>query len=48
MKMNMFMTEMPNFIKREMEQLHEIIKPLAKKVSKYTFWAFFFWSSFLL
>lgn len=41
MKMNMFMTEMPNFIKREMEQLHEIIKPLAKKVSKYTFWAFF-------
>ncbi|WP_188456283.1 DUF5392 family protein [Virgibacillus oceani] len=38
--MNFFMTNVPNFIKREMEKLQEVIAPLMKKVSKFTMWSF--------
>ncbi|GEN30899.1 hypothetical protein HNQ35_001365 [Cerasibacillus quisquiliarum] len=38
--MNVFMTKMPSFIKREIEQLQRIIGPVARKASKYTFWSF--------
>jgi nucleoid-associated protein YejK len=40
--MNFFMTNnnLPNFIKREIEQLHKIVTPLMKKVSKYSLWTF--------
>lgn len=37
--MNVFMTEMPAFIKNELEQLQKIIGPLMKKASKYTLWS---------
>ncbi|MCT2535507.1 YwnF family protein [Aquibacillus koreensis] len=32
-------TDEPHFIKRELEKLEEVIKPMTKKVSKYSFWA---------
>ncbi|MFD2209738.1 YwnF family protein [Virgibacillus halophilus] len=37
--MNVFMTEMPAFIKKEMEQLQKMIAPLMKKASKYALWS---------
>jgi hypothetical protein len=36
--MNLFMTNMPSFVRREVEQLQQEISPLAKKVSKYMLW----------
>lgn len=33
------MTDMPNFIKKEVDKLNETISPFIKKVSKYSFWA---------
>lgn len=33
------MTEMPVFVKREVEKLEEVLAPLMKKVSKYAFWS---------
>ncbi|MCM3708154.1 MULTISPECIES: DUF5392 family protein [Cytobacillus] len=32
-------TDMPNFIKRELKQLEEIVSPLMKKASRYIFWS---------
>lgn len=32
-------TDMPNFVKRELEQLEEIVSPIMKKVSRYIFWS---------
>ncbi len=38
-RMNLFMGDMPLFIKRELEKLNETIAPLAKKASKYALWS---------
>lgn len=38
--MNLPMTDMPSFIKKEVDKLNETISPFIKKVSKYSFWAF--------
>ncbi|WP_047985689.1 DUF5392 family protein [Ornithinibacillus californiensis] len=38
--MNLHMTDMPSFIKKEVEKLNETISPFIKKVSKYSFWSF--------
>lgn len=38
--MNFFMPEVPNYAKKEIEKLNEIIAPFMKKVSKYSFWSF--------
>lgn len=32
-------TDMPNFVKRELEQLEEIVSPIMKKASRYIFWS---------
>ena len=32
-------TDMPNFVKRELEQLEEKISPIMKKASRYIFWS---------
>ncbi|MDY0409671.1 YwnF family protein [Virgibacillus soli] len=37
--MNMYMSKMPRFVKREMEQIQKIVGPLAKKSSKYALWS---------
>lgn len=36
--MNLFMKDMPYYIKREIEQLQKILSPLMQKVSKYAIW----------
>jgi hypothetical protein len=33
-------TDMPSFIKKEVDKLNETIAPFIKKISKYSFWAF--------
>lgn len=33
------MADVPVFVKREMEKLHEIVGPLMKKASKYSLWS---------
>src|SRR5690606_7810873 len=38
--MNLPMTDMPSFIKKEVDKLNDTIHPFIKKVSKYSFWAF--------
>jgi hypothetical protein len=38
--MNLPMTDMPSFIKKEVDKLNDTIYPFIKKVSKYSFWAF--------
>ncbi|MBC5635387.1 YwnF family protein [Ornithinibacillus sp. BX22] len=38
--MNLPVTDMPSFIKKEVDKLNETISPFIKKVSKYSFWAF--------
>src|SRR5690606_37443779 len=38
--MNLPMTNMPSFIKKEVDKLNETISPFLKKVSKYSFWSF--------
>jgi hypothetical protein len=38
--MNLPMTEMPSFVKKEIDKLNDTIYPVMKKVSKYSFWAF--------
>src|SRR5690625_2913534 len=38
--MSILKTEMPSFVRREMEQLQEKVNPLVKKASKYTLWSF--------
>lgn len=40
MKLNLPMTDMPSFVKKEVDKLNETISPFIKKVSKYSFWAF--------
>ncbi|WP_026582284.1 DUF5392 family protein [Bacillus sp. J33] len=32
-------TDMPNFVKRELEQLEEKISPITKKAARYIFWS---------
>ncbi len=32
--------ELPNFAKKEVEKLHEVISPFVKKASRYVFWSF--------
>ncbi|KON88257.1 hypothetical protein AF332_16580 [Sporosarcina globispora] len=32
-------TDMPNFIKRELEQLEETVSPITKKAARYLFWS---------
>ncbi|UOE53196.1 YwnF family protein [Bacillus sp. CMF12] len=32
-------TDMPNFVKRELEQLEEKVSPIMKKASRYIFWS---------
>ncbi|WP_053362973.1 YwnF family protein [Bacillus sp. FJAT-27251] len=36
--MKLFMSEMPGYIKRELDQLQEVIGPYMKKISKYSIW----------
>jgi hypothetical protein len=38
--MNLPMTDMPSFIKKEVDKLNDTIYPFIKKVSKYSFWSF--------
>ena len=38
--MGFFKMDMPHFVKREVEHLHDIISPLMKKVSMYMLWSF--------
>ncbi|MEN2766992.1 DUF5392 family protein [Ornithinibacillus xuwenensis] len=38
--MNLPITDMPNFVKKEVDSLNETLSPFIKKVSKYSFWAF--------
>lgn len=38
--MNLPMTDMPSFVRKEVDKLNETISPFIKKVSKYSFWAF--------
>ncbi|WP_456279092.1 DUF5392 family protein [Bacillus sp. AK128] len=38
--MNFFKLEVPNFAKKEIEKLQEVIAPVVKKASRYVFWSF--------
>ncbi|SEM21649.1 hypothetical protein SAMN05192533_101453 [Mesobacillus persicus] len=38
--MNLFMKDLPNHIKKEIDKLQEVLHPISKKITRYSIWTF--------